>query len=76
MQLWVLHVIVTYANNTSRMFPHSLVYLIISRGVVQIQSSSTSLGQIWCGVKNQTLMLLSSTVKYFLYPERVSQVQV
>ena len=25
MQLWVSHVIVTYTNNTSRMFPRSLV---------------------------------------------------
>ena len=27
MQLWVSHVIVTYSNNTSRIFPHFLVWL-------------------------------------------------
>ena len=76
MQLWVLHIIVTYANNTSRMFTYSLVQLIMSRGIVQIQSSSTYLGEILFGVKNQMLILLSSTVKYFPCPERVMQVQV
>ena len=55
---------------TSRMFPHSL---IMSRAIVQVQSSSISLGQIFCGVKNQKLMFLSSTVKYFWYPEIVIQ---
>ena len=74
-QLWVLHVIITYVNDTSRMFPHSLVQLIVARGIVQIQSRSTSLGQILCGVKKQMLILLSSMVKYFLSPERVIQVQ-
>ena len=48
----------------------------MSRGIAQKQLSSTSEDQILCGVKNQMLMLLSSTVKYFLYPERVIQVQV
>ena len=43
----------------------------MSRGIVQIQSSSTSLSQILRGVKKQMLILLSSTVKYFSYPERV-----
>ena len=34
----------------------------MSKVIVQIQSSSTSLGQTLCGVKKQILMLLSSTV--------------
>ena len=64
MQLWMLHVIFTYVNNTYRMFSHFLVSWIMSKRIVQIQSRSTSLGQILCGLKNQMLMLLSSTVKY------------
>ena len=59
LQLWVSHVIVTNTSNTSRMFPHSLVQLIMSERIVQIQSSSISLGQILWGVVNM-LMLLSS----------------
>ena len=43
----------------------------MTRRVLQIQSSSASLDQILCGLKNQMLMLLSSTIKYFSYPERV-----
>ena len=57
MQLWVSHVIVTYANNTSRMYPHSLVWLIMSKEIVEKESSSISL------VKNQMLTLLSSKFK-------------
>ena len=76
MQLWVLHVIFTYVNNTFRMFPLSLLQLIMSRGMVQTQPSPTSVDHILCNVKNQILMLLSSTTKCFLYPERVIQVQV
>ena len=37
----------------------------MSRGIVQTQSSSTFLGQILRGVKNQMLMLLSSTVNKY-----------
>ena len=48
----------------------------MSRGIVQIQSSSASLGQIICGVINQMLMMLSITVKFFWYPETVIQVRV
>ena len=76
MQLWVWHVIFTYVNNTSTMFPLSLVQLIMSRGMVQTQPSPPSVDHILCNVKNQMLMLLSSTTKCFLYPERVIQVQV
>ena len=53
MQLWVLHVNVTYTKNWSRTFSHSLVELIVSKRIVQIQSSSSSLGQMLCGVKTK-----------------------
>ena len=46
----------------------------MSREIVQVQSTSTSLGQILYGLENQ--MLLSSVVKYFFYPEEVMQVQI
>ena len=48
------------------MFPNSLVQLIISKRIVQIQSSLISLDQILCSVENQILMLLSSINKVFL----------
>ena len=43
-----------------------------------IQSSPISLGQIMCGVwKNQAIMLLvTKSVRYFLYQTRVMQVKV
>ena len=66
MQLWrVSHIIVTYINNTTRIFPYFLMFLIISKRIVQIQSSLIYQGQILCGVKNQKLMLSSSKVKHF-----------
>ena len=40
MQHWVLDVIVTYTSKTSRMFPNYLMQLIMSKRIVQIQSSS------------------------------------
>ena len=40
MQHWVLYVIVTYTSKTSRMFPNYLMQLIMSKRIVQIQSSS------------------------------------
>ena len=46
----------------------------MSKRIGQVHSSSTSLDQILCGVENQMLMLLISTVKYFSYPERATQV--
>ena len=60
MQLWVSHATVTNTNNTSRIFPNSLVWLIMSTQIVQLQSSSISLGQILCDMKNQMLTLLIS----------------
>ena len=42
------------------MFPNSLMQLTVSKRTAQISSSSVSLGQILCGVKNQILTLLSS----------------
>ena len=42
------------------MFPNSLMQLTVSKRTAQISSSSISLGQILCVVKNQILTLLSS----------------
>ena len=64
-QLWELHVTVTYTNNTSRILFYSLVQLIMSKRIVQMQLSSTSLGQILCDLKNQMLILLSRKSKIF-----------
>ena len=49
----IMHVVVTSVNNTSRMFSHSLVWLIMSKVIVQIHSNLTSLGWILRGVKKQ-----------------------
>ena len=42
----------------------------MSKGIVQIQSSSISPGQILRSVKIQMLMLLSNKNKCFSYPEK------
>ena len=76
MELLVLYFIVTYGISISRIFPHSLVQLMMFRGIVQIKPPSTSVGQILRGLKNQMLMWLSSIIKCFSYPEKVLQVQV
>ena len=46
MQFWVSLVNVTYTNNPSKMFPYSLVQLIMFTRIVQI--SSISLGSRYC----------------------------
>ena len=68
MQLWVLHFIVTYTNNT---FPDFFSAINDFRIIVQIQSRQISLGQILCGVKKQILMLFNGKVKHFSYLARV-----
>ena len=61
MQLWLLHVTVTYTNYTSRMF----FPFFSAINYVQKNSSNTVKFSFPSGVKNQMLMLLSSTIKYF-----------
>ena len=57
---FMLHIFQSYIYNVSPFFN-----VIISKRIVQIQSSSISLDQILCGVENQIIMLLSSKIEVF-----------